>query len=68
MKKLSVLFGILLVACLSTSISEGQNNKGHKEYVCHIPPGNPENMHTIHVSVNAVRAHLAHGCWVGFCE
>lgn len=29
--------------------------------VCHIPPGNPNNLHTITVSENAVDAHLAHG-------
>ncbi len=32
-----------------------------KVLICHIPPGNPENAHTISVSVNAVPAHLAHG-------
>ncbi|MEO7332302.1 MAG: LysM peptidoglycan-binding domain-containing protein, partial [Gemmatimonadales bacterium] len=31
-----------------------------KALVCHIPPGNPANMHTICVSVNAVEAHVSH--------
>jgi hypothetical protein len=38
-----------------------------KVFICHIPPGNPENAHTISVSVNAVPAHLAHGDSEGAC-
>jgi len=29
--------------------------------ICHVPPGNPNNVHTITVSSNAVPAHLRHG-------
>jgi hypothetical protein len=36
--------------------------------VCHIPPGNPANAHTINVSIFAVPAHLAHGDSIGQCE
>ena len=68
MKNLSLFFGILLVACMSSSFSEEQKDLGHKVYVCHIPPGNPANAHTIHISINAVPAHLAHGCSVGACD
>ena len=35
--------------------------------ICHIPPGNPDNAHTISVSVKAVPAHLAHGDYCGPC-
>ena len=36
--------------------------------ICHIPPGNPDNAHTITVGPNAVPAHLAHGDLCGPCE
>ncbi|HUP00627.1 MAG TPA: carboxypeptidase-like regulatory domain-containing protein [Gemmatimonadota bacterium] len=36
--------------------------------VCHFPPGNPENFHTIFVGPAAVPAHLAHGDTEGPCE
>lgn len=43
-------------------------NNGKKVLVCHIPPGNPANAHTICISHNAVQAHLNHGCYVGACN
>lgn len=36
--------------------------------ICHLPPGNPENEHTLNVSENAIRAHLAHGDRLGDCD
>ena len=39
-----------------------------KVTICHIPPGNPGNAHTIRVSQNAVPAHLAHGDTLGPCK
>jgi hypothetical protein len=38
-----------------------------KTTVCHIPPGNPANAHTICVGNAAVPAHLDHGDFVGTC-
>ena len=35
--------------------------------ICHIPPGNPENWHTIVVGERAVPAHLAHGDLLESC-
>jgi hypothetical protein len=42
-------------------------DKDKKVTICHIPPGNPSNAHTIRVSENAVDAHLAHGDELGKC-
>jgi hypothetical protein len=39
-----------------------------KTTVCHIPPGNPANAHTICVGNDAVPAHLDHGDFVGTCS
>ncbi len=38
-----------------------------KVQVCHIPPGNPGNYHTLTVSASALKAHLAHGDLAGPC-
>lgn len=43
----------------------GSNND--KVMVCHIPPGNPANAHSICISTHGVPAHLAHGCSLGNC-
>ncbi len=39
----------------------------NKVQVCHIPPGNPANFHTITISENALPAHLGHGDLAGAC-
>jgi hypothetical protein len=41
--------------------------KEDKVVICHMPPGNPGNAHTITVSSNALMAHLAHGDTMGPC-
>lgn len=38
-----------------------------KVTICHVPPGNPANAHTITVAAPAVAAHLAHGDTLGAC-
>jgi hypothetical protein len=38
-----------------------------KTTVCHVPPGNPDNAHTICVGNAAVPAHLDHGDFLGTC-
>jgi hypothetical protein len=40
-----------------------------KVTICHIPPGNPENRHTITIGASAVAAHVAeHGDEIGPCQ
>jgi hypothetical protein len=42
--------------------------KGDKVTICHIPPGNPENAHSITISVSALQTHLdQHGDSIGEC-
>jgi len=36
--------------------------------VCHVPPGNPTNFHTIRIGPDALSDHLAHGDLEGACD
>lgn len=54
----SVFVNVVDVRC-------GTNN--NKVLVCHLPPGNPDNMQQICIGAPAVAAHLAHGCLLGPC-
>ena len=51
----------------AVAASQPANAGADKVTVCHIPPGNPENAHTIVVGPTAVPAHLAHGDTLGEC-
>lgn len=44
------------------------NTTIRKIIICHIPPGNSEARRTITISERALKAHLAHGDFVGACE
>ena len=55
----------------AAELGYGSNNtdeKGAKVTICHRPPGNPSNAHTITVGAPAVQAHLVHGDTVGKCD
>ncbi len=52
----------------STSTSEGEGLSGSSISVCHIPPANPANGHTLHVTSNALQSHLNHGDVLGSCD
>jgi hypothetical protein len=54
------LFSFLLAASVALA-------KTDKTVVCHVPPGNPGNAHTISVADRAVASHLAHGDCLGAC-
>lgn len=56
---------VLKSQAASGDTSCGQN--GDKVLVCHVPPGNPSNAHTLCVAASAVKAHQAHGDALGSC-
>jgi hypothetical protein len=56
----------ILFAAISTN-GPVANAQEAKVVICHIPPGNPGNFHTIVVSAAAVPAHLDHGDYLGAC-
>lgn len=58
----------LMVIVPLTSSAPANNHRNHKITICHIPPGNPANAHSITVSINALDAHLAHGDFIGSCN
>jgi len=47
---------------------EGDGPEVPKAVICHVPPGNPDNAHTISVDSAAVQNHLDHGDYLGECE
>jgi len=56
---------------VTAQVSTTCGNRNNKVLICHIPPGNPANAHTICVSPNAVPAHLqgnnSHNDFLGDC-
>jgi hypothetical protein len=50
------------------SVDKQNGKHTWKVSLCHIPPGNPANAHTISVGAAAVRAHIAHGDKIGSCR
>lgn len=51
----------------SPSASPTTAPSGGKITICHVPPGNPNNRHTISISASAWPAHQAHGDTMGAC-
>jgi len=52
----------------SSSSKDDDDDANCKVTICHIPPGNHCNEHTIRVGKSAVRAHIAHGDYPGKCD
>ncbi len=48
-------------------VDENTCKKGKKVAICHLPPGNVENEHTLCLPDEAIPAHLAHGDYLGVC-
>ncbi len=65
-KNLHVLTLLAVLAFLGATAAQA----GPKVTICHFPPGNPANWHTITISENAVQTHLnRHGDLIGIaCE
>ncbi len=58
---------LLVVLALMVPALAAAAGPKEKTEVCHIPPGNPGNAHTISVGGNAANAHLNHGDTLGKC-
>jgi hypothetical protein len=54
-------------AAAGASLADTEACEPEKLPICHVPPGNPDNRHTIYVGDPAVPAHLAHGDQLGMC-
>jgi hypothetical protein len=54
--------------CVIDVVCYAGNSGNQKVEICHVPPGNPGNAHTICVDESAVADHLAHGCSLGSCD
>jgi hypothetical protein len=67
MKKLPNKLTIVILLMIFSSVT-GTGYAAGKVTICHIPPGNPGNAHTITVSKNAVQAHMNHGDIMGPCS
>src|SRR5712691_8565314 len=55
----------IIVVVPAGAYAQGRGQQ--KVAVCHMPPGNPANAHTLTLPEPAVRAHLAHGDTLGAC-
>lgn len=53
--------------CVDCGVTASIQAPEGKVVICHVPPGNPDNAHTIIVGAPAVPAHLAHGDYEGEC-
>ena len=64
---------VLVSACLVSEPAEAPADEASTRVasprvkICHLPPGNPSNAHTISVTQAALPAHLAHGDGAGPC-
>lgn len=60
--------GDTLGKCQQGDDDDDDDDGNSKVTICHIPPGNPSNLHTITVGASAVPAHIAHGDYLGACK
>jgi slime mold repeat-containing protein len=58
---------VVLMAGIGVLSNDARADAIGKVQICHFPPGNPDNFHTLTVGAPAVPAHLAHGDFLGAC-
>ena len=62
------ILGAIVFVMACTIAPKPVQSGEEKVTICHIPPGNPENRHTIVVAAPAVQAHVElHGDTIGEC-
>jgi len=64
---ISSIFISSLVSGIQQATDPSPTSGVSKVSICHRPPGNPNNAHTITVDESAVKAHMGHGDKLGEC-
>jgi 5'-nucleotidase len=64
----SILLTVGSSGIYAKNSAKGSAKNSAKVNICHRPPGNPSNSHTIRVSTKALQAHLAHGDSADACD
>ncbi|MBN1450521.1 MAG: hypothetical protein JW963_05845 [Anaerolineales bacterium] len=57
-----------IVVLFDTNVDIDFDTADQKATICHVPPGNPDNAHSISISASAIPAHMGHGDRVGPCD
>ena len=60
--KVTLALTIMPFVLTLNNLKQPDNDK--KITICHVPPGNPGNMHKITISRNALQTHLNHGDFI----
>jgi hypothetical protein len=68
MNKLTLMIVFMTLIMMMTTPVVYATPHENQVTMCHMPPGNPNNAHTIHVDESAVQAHLNIGDTIGACE
>jgi hypothetical protein len=68
-----VATAVVMIAGLAVSVTQqaafAQPTNPKKVTICHIPPENPDERHTITIGAPAVAAHVRnHGDYIGACQ
>ncbi len=66
----TIFFSVILLtsAAIPGFLSNFAYAEKGKITICHVPPGNPSNSHTIYIPSQALDAHMNHGDYAGECK